>query len=193
MGEEERFHRRSIRLRGADYSEPGAYFITVCAVGRRCIFGNIEDGRVVLSALGEIVRACWVAIPEHFANASVQEFVVMPNHMHGIIGLTVGARYIVPLDQRARTPERFQKPVKGSVPTIVRTFKAAVARRARKELGISSEDVWQRNYFERVLRDGKEFADASRYIHENPGRWEWDMENPGGRIEPSGGLGGEIR
>ena len=180
-------------MRGADYSEPGAYFITVCAAGRRCIFGKIEDGRIVLSPLGEIVRACWVGIPEHFANASVQEFVVMPNHMHGIIGLAVGARYIVPPDQRARTPEQFQKPVKGSIPTIVRTVKAAVARRARKELATSSKDIWQRNYFERVLRDGKEVADASRYIHENPGRWEWDKENPVGRIKPSGVLGGEIR
>jgi putative transposase len=96
MSEERKFHRRSIRLRGADYSEPGAYFITICAAQRRNIFGNIDDGRVVLSRLGEIVRACWIEIPEHFANASLLEFVVMPNHMHGIVGLTVGARYIVP-------------------------------------------------------------------------------------------------
>ena len=110
---------------------------------------------------------------------------VMPNHMHGILGLTVGARYIVPFDREARTPEKFQKPVKGSIPTVVRTFKAAVARRAKKELGISSNEIWQRNYFERVLRDGKEYADASRYILENPQRWEWDRENPEGRIKPS--------
>jgi putative transposase len=110
----------------------------------------------------------------------------MPNHLHGIIGLTVGARYIVPLDRRARTPEKFQKPVKSSIPTIVRTFKAAVARRARKELETGSSDIWQRNYFERVLRGGKEYADASRYILENPVRWEWDKENPERRIKPSG-------
>jgi REP element-mobilizing transposase RayT len=187
MPEEKKFHRRSIRLHGADYSRPGAYFITICAAQRRNVFGKIDKERVVLSSLGEIVRACWVEIPEHFANASVREFVVMPNHIHGIIGLTVGARYIVPLDQRARTLEEFQKPVKGSIPTIVRTFKAAVARRARKELGIVSDEIWQRNYFERVLRDGKEFADASWYILENPQRWEWDKENPEGR-NASGGF-----
>jgi putative transposase len=155
MAEEKKFHRRSIRLRRADYSEAGAYFVTICAAGRRDIFGKIDDGRTTLSALGEIVRAFWVQIPAHFPVASLKEFVVMPNHLHGIIGLVVGARYIVPLDQRARTPEQFQKPVKGSIPTIVRTFKAAVTRRAKKGLGIGSDDVWQRNYFERVLRDGK--------------------------------------
>ena len=110
----------------------------------------------------------------------------MPNHFHGIIGLTVGARYIVPFDRRARTPERFQKPVKGSIPTIVRTFKAAVVRQAKREFGINGTAIWQRNYFERVLRDGKEYADASRYILENPQRWNSDKENQNRRIKPSG-------
>jgi REP element-mobilizing transposase RayT len=96
MSEEREFHRRSIRLRGADYSEPGAYFIPICAAQCRSIFGKIDEERVVLSPLGEIVRACWIENPEHFARASAGQFVVMPNHLHGIIGLTVGARYIVP-------------------------------------------------------------------------------------------------
>jgi putative transposase len=185
MAEEKKFHRKSIRLQGANYSEPGAYFITICAAERRNIFGRIDDGRAVLSPLGEIVRGCWVQIPAHFPAANLKEFVVMPNHLHGIIGLTVGARYIVPVEQRTRTPERFQKPVKGSIPTIVRTFKAAVTRGAKKELGMDGDDIWQRNYFERVLRDGKEYVDASRYILENPMRWEWDEENKDRSVEPS--------
>jgi len=76
--------------------------------------------------------------------------------------------------------------VKGSIPTIVRTLKAAVARQAKKELGMEDDAIWQRNYFERVLRDGKEYADASRYILENPQRRDWDKENQNRRIEPSG-------
>jgi REP element-mobilizing transposase RayT len=139
-----------------------------------------------LKPLGKIVQECWVQIPAHFPTATLQEFVVMPNHLHGIIGLTVGARYIVPLDQRARSPERFQKPVKGSIPTIVRTFKAAVVRQAKKELGMEGTAIWQRNYFERVLRDGKEYANASRYILENPQRWDCDKENQNRRVKPSG-------
>lgn len=185
MPKEKQFHRRSIRLRGADYSEPGAYFITICAANKKSIFGKIENGRAVLNRLGEMIRACWIRIPKHFAYASIKEFVVMPNHLHDIIALSVGARYIVPFDRKARTPERFQKPVKGSIPTIVRTFKAAVARQARKELGIDGSGIWQRNYFERVLREGQDYADVSRYIVENPMRWEWDEENPGRKIAPS--------
>jgi len=115
----------------------------------------------------------------------MKEFVVMPNHVHAIIALNVGARYIVPLQQRGRTRERFQKPVNGSIPTIVRTYTAAVARQAGKQLGMTGSGIWQRNYFERFLRDGKEYADASRYVMENPKRWEWDGENPRCREEAS--------
>jgi len=185
MNEEKEFHRRSIRLPRADYTEPGAYFVTICAAERNNVFGRIEGSDVKLSPLGNIVRACWVQIPEHFPAATLKEFVVMPNHVHGILALTVGARYIVPIDRTARMPERFQKPVQGSIPTIIRTCKAAVARLARKELGIDRNQIWQRNYFERVLRDGQEYSDASRYILENPQRWEWDKENQNRRIEPS--------
>ncbi|HEV2197339.1 MAG TPA: hypothetical protein VGR55_17265, partial [Candidatus Acidoferrum sp.] len=140
----ETHHRRSTRLLGADYSEPGGYFLTICASGRKQIFARMDTDRVVLSQLGEIVRTCWIQIPEHFPHASLEEFVVMPNHVHGIIALhsrkrndeaPVGARYIVPSSGTAHTPERFQKPVRGSIPTIVRTFKAAVTRTAKKSLG----------------------------------------------------------
>src|SRR5260370_1460875 len=161
MPEEKKFHRRSIRLQGADYSEPRAYFLTICAAQRRNIFGTIDKERVVLSALGEIVRACWVEIPQHFARASTEQFVVMPNHIHGIIGLTLGARYIVPFDRTVRTLEKFQKPVKSSIPTIVRTFKAAVARQARKQLEIRGAEIWQPNYFERPIRREKHFDHAT--------------------------------
>ena len=182
---ENEHHRQSIRLLGADYSEPGGCFLTICAAGRKQIFGRIDSDRTVLSPLGEIVRQCRIQIPAHFQQASLAEFVVMPNHMHGIIALhskirngeaRVGARYIVPSSVEAHTPERFQKPVRDSIPTIVRTFKAAVTRAAKKSLGWEGE-IWQRNYFERVLRGGKEYATASRYILENPMRWKWDREN----------------
>ena len=181
-------HRRSIRIPGADYSEPGPYFLTICAAGRRNLFGEIQNARVELSPLGRIVRECWVAIPNHFASAEIKEFVVMPNHMHGIIVLSVGARYIVPPDRTARQIESFQTPTKGSIPTIVRVFKAAVTRKAREQWGFADRDVWQRNYFERVLRNGQEYADASRYILENPVKWEWDKENAARKVQPSGTI-----
>jgi len=181
-------HRRSIRLDHRDYSLPGIYFVTICAHERRCVFGRIAEARVVPSELGRIVRECWVPIPEHFAQVELYEFVIMPNHMHGLIAITrkaaapalttpgplVGAQHCCALPpgglgQAAVTP--------GSLGAILRSFKAIVARRAHKELAWISP-IWQRNYFERVLRDGKEFSDASRYIAENPKKWEWDRENP---------------
>jgi len=176
--EEKVFHRRSIRIPGGDYSRPGAYFVTICAAYKRNIFAAVEAGEVVLSPLGEIVRACWVQIPEHFPSATIKNYAIMPNHLHGIIGLGVGARYIVPSsDPGAQTREQFQKPTRGTIPTIVRAFKAAVTRVTREKLGIRDQMIWQSNYFERVLRDGREVSLAIRYIAENPGRWTWDEEN----------------
>ena len=175
--DEKPFHRRSIRIPGGDYSRPGAYFVTICAAYRRNIFGAVQEGRVILSPLGEIVRSSWVQIPEHFPAAMVNEYVIMPNHLHGIVVLGVGARYIVPSDPRARTREQFQKPTRDTIPTIVRTFKAAVTRSARGKLGIRDQMIWQSNYFERALRDGREVSLAIRYIAENPARWSWDKGN----------------
>jgi REP element-mobilizing transposase RayT len=185
---EAKHRRRSIRLQGSDYSEPGGYFVTICAAGRNNLFGRIENGRVCLNALGEVVLECWLAIPEHFSNADLKEFIVMPNHMHGIVVLGVGARYIVPSDGAARKTESFQKPTKATIPTIVRTFEAAVTRMAVGRLGKRGGQIWQRNYFERVLRDGQEYADASRYILENPQKWEWDKQNLQAKMARTGTM-----
>ena len=123
---------------------------------------------MILSRLGELIRECWVRIPEHFQNAAIEEFIVMPNHLHGIVGLSVGTRYIVPFDGNARETERFQAPAHGSIPTIVRTYKAAVTRLAREALGVASATVWQKNCFERIVREEEEYAATCRYIAQNP-------------------------
>ncbi len=174
-------HRRSIRLKAADYSRTGLYSVTICAASKRSMFGKFESGKVVLNALGEIARRCWLEIPRHFPQVDLHEFVVMPNHMHGIVELGGGARYIVPLQEglgSRRHVEDFGKPTFGSLPTIIRTYKAAVSREVRAKLGDRFGTVWQRNYYERMLRNGQEFADAARYILENPRNWEIDRENP---------------
>jgi len=168
----------SIRVKEYDYSAAGFYFVTICASERKCILGSYQEGQLELSGLGGIAQECWLAIPRHFATARVHEFVIMPNHLHGIIEIVaVGAQHAAPLlggELNARSPA-FVKP--GSLGAMVRSFKAAVTRRSGRELGCNGE-VWQRNYFERVLRDGKEIADAGRYILENPMMWELDEENP---------------
>jgi REP-associated tyrosine transposase len=186
-------HRRSIRLSNRDYARPDLYFVTICAHERRCIFGRIEVSSVVPSALGSLVCESWVAIPHHFPQVALHEFVIMPNHIHGLIAITaqpllgasavpghamssppiVGAQHRCALAQGATN----KNVTPGSLGAIVRSFKSIVARRAHKELGWNGP-IWQRNYFERVLRDGQEFSDASRYVAENPMKWEWDRENP---------------
>jgi putative transposase len=170
-----RKRRRSIRLKHRDYSLPGLYFVTICAHERRCVFGRIVDAKFAPSRLGRIVRECWMAIPEHFPQTGLHEFVIMPNHLHGVVAITpvVGAQH-----RCALSAGDSKNGVKsGSLGAIVRSFKTIVGRRAHRELGWSGP-IWQRNYFERVLRDGREFSDTSRYIAENPIKWEWDRENP---------------
>ena len=164
--------RHSIRLRGFAYAQEGAYFLTICAYNRRCLFGNVKDSRVELTALGKIVDECWAAIPLHFPHTGVPSHVVMPNHLHGIVLLYSDPR------RNGKRPEAFQKPVAGSVPTIARAFKAAVTREARRYGLEPPHDLWQHNYFERVLRNGQECTNAMRYILENPVRWQFDRENP---------------
>jgi putative transposase len=169
--------RRSIPLQYMDYSQRGAYFVTIRAFLKHCLFGRVESGRMDLSPIGEIVRACWVDIPNHFPGVKADTFVVMPNHVHGILAIEERARRAVPLRDEAHF-EAFRKAVPGSVPTIVRNYKAAVTRLVRYTTGNREMQVWQNNYFERVLRNDEELANASRYIQENVAMWHLDKHNP---------------
>jgi REP element-mobilizing transposase RayT len=165
------------RLKTRDYSAQGFYFLTICANYKKCIFGRISDGKVARSALGQIVYESWLCIPDHFSKVRLHEFTVMPNHFHGILELTsslVVAQHAAPV--RAVSASSSGPVFPGSLSAIVRSFKGEVTRRARIQLNWPGE-IWQRNYFDHVIRDGNEFAAASRYIAENPQKWEWDVEN----------------
>jgi putative transposase len=165
--------RRSIRLPQFDYSQVGQYFVTICAFQMRCLFGRIEDAESRLSLIGEIAQDCWLQIPRHFPCVTLEPFVIMPNHIHGILTINKdGHGDAVPLHH----PEGFQKAAAGSVPTIIRSYKAAVTYRVHADSMRRSIQVWQSNYFERVLLSGKEFLAASRYIVENPKLWHLDKE-----------------
>ena len=164
---------RSIRLKGYDYSSEGLYFITICSHEKRCVFGRIIEGRAVSSPVGLIIRDYWVAIPSHFTQTRLHAFVIMPNHLHGIVEICskLGRSSAAPLRGNVAMLQA------GSLGAIVRSLKAAVSKHARERLRWNGA-MWQRNYYERILRDGQEFSDATRYIEENPARWEWDRENP---------------
>lgn len=172
----EKHHRRSIRLKGYDYSQPGAYFVTMVTQGRECLFGEIINGEMQLNVCGHSAETCWRAIPEHFPNVELGAYVIMPNHVHGIILIRdkneepgTGTIY------RAPTEEQFGKPVSGSLPTILRTFKAAVTRDLGRKFDV--HNIWQRNYYEHVIRNEREWDRIHLYIEANPSRWAEDNEN----------------
>jgi putative transposase len=186
-------HRRSIRLKGYDYSQAGAYFITIVTQGRACLFGDVVGGEMRLSTWGAIAREEWfrTAKIRPYVRLHDAEFVVMPNHVHGIIWIVdddddvVGARRRraptgrrAPLSDHDVTVERFGAPVCGSIPTIVRAFKSATTKRVNALRNTPGAPVWQRNYYEHIIRNEESLNRIRDYIANNPLQWEWDRENP---------------
>jgi putative transposase len=176
-------HRRSIRLKGYDYTQAGAYFVTICTKDRACLFGDVADGVMRLNQMGHIVRQCWLAIPNHVPHVLLDEFVVMPNHVHGILVIMpthdVGATHASPLHlQNDDTPTRPRGPQPRSVASIVGSFKSAAAKRINEHRGTPGAPIWQRNYYEHIIRDDESLNLIRNYIADNPLRWQIDAENP---------------
>jgi putative transposase len=170
-------HRRSIRLKDYDYTQPGAYFVTMVTRGRECLFGEVVDGAMGLNDAGEIVQAAWDDLPNHYGCVVCDAFVVMPNHVHGIVvlndiavaGPTVGAGF---------KPGPTQSHANHSLAEIVRAFKTFSARRVNARQNTHSVSVWQRNYYDHIIRNEESLNRIRQYILDNPARWEFDRENP---------------
>ena len=175
-------HRKSIRLQGYDYSKSGLYFITICVQNRKCLFGNILRGNydeMVLNDAGKIADKCWLEIPKHFPNAVLHEHIIMPNHVHGIIELVknhdvgvqnnVGVQNFEPLQKRVN---KFQKIIPYSIGSIVRGYKIGVTKWVRSNTDI--EFVWQRNYYENIIRTENSYQRICEYIINNPKNWHED-------------------
>lgn len=173
--------RRSIRLGGYNYAHPGAYFITVCAVRRGLLFGEISDGRVAEDGNGSIVRGCWLDLPNHYPHVSVDTFVVMPDHIHGIIVLreTDGAGGARAGLKPAPTGGGASADVgvRHGLPEIVRALKTYSARRINLRRGTPGAPVWQRGYYERIIRNERELGRTRKYIASNPRNWRSDHEH----------------
>ncbi len=174
-------HRRSIRLKGYDYSSPSEYYITICTKNRECVFGVIEGGKMILNDAGKIAEQCWLEIPDHYPGIELDVFVIMPNHIHGIIVIafcnaemsSVGAQDFEPLHDSPRYPEnKFQKTIPRSIGSIVRGYKTGVTIWFRKNTDVYS--VWQRNYYERIIRNDTELNNIREYIINNPANWKND-------------------
>jgi len=181
--------RRSIRLPNYDYSAPGAYFITLVTYQRDCLFGNIVHGEMQLSAMGQIAEGHWRLIPEHFPHAELGAYVVMPNHVHGIIVIhengmatksspSVGAsQWDAPTTVAVGTGDRpINGPKRGSIGAIIGSYKMSVTRRIQREWNTTG--IWQRNYYEHIIRNDKEHNRIHRYIEANVLNWARDDEQP---------------
>ena len=170
-------HRRSIRLQGYDYSRSGAYFVTLCAHERQCLFGEIVDGEMRLNDFGRIVVAEWIRSGELRSEIEIGEYVVMPNHFHGIV-LSCDDDDGRGTARRAPTVEQFGKPVAGSLPTIVRAFKSAVTKCINEIRNTPGIPVWQRNYYEHIIRNDADYTRIAEYVADNPRRWAEDRLHP---------------
>ena len=172
----QRHHRRSIRLKGYDYSRPGAYYVTICSHKKDCIFGRVVDGHMYLNDIGAIVFSEWTKTEDIRDDVVTDAFVVMPNHFHGILILIESRdRGSGP---RAPTFENFGKPTRHSIPTIIRSFKATVTKQVNEIRETPGKPVWQRNYYEHIVQNGNELNRIRRYIVENPIKWDSDRQNP---------------
>ena len=191
-------HRKSIHLRGYDYSKAGLYFITICTLDRKCLFGKIVHigdenfqslprQEMILDDAGRITNECWLQIPKHFPDVFLHEHIVMPNQIHGIVELRkspVGVQNFEPLQSINNSvitagvenfqPHRneFQKIIPHSIGSIVRGFKIGVTKWIRNNTVI--ENIWQRNYYEHIIRNENSYEQIADYIMNNPNNWEND-------------------
>jgi putative transposase len=163
-------HRRSVRLQGFDYSREGAYFVTVCAQNRACLFGDVDQEEMRLNDAGRLVRAVLNGLPDHYPHVALDAWVIMPNHVHGIV-LLVGAGF-------KPAPTATADTTRHGLSEIVRAFKTFSARQINAIHGTPGTSVWQRNYYEHIIRDDASLNRIRQYIMENPPRWSEDPENP---------------
>ncbi|MEO8457616.1 MAG: transposase [Chloroflexota bacterium] len=159
-------HRRqSMRLSEYDYRLPGAYFVTICTEYRECIFQD--------EAVKALIEQSWRAVGKYALEATRDEFVVMPNHVHGIIWIDPRIGNLVP---KPKSVHPVVEP--GSLGAIVRAFKSTVTKRVNRRRQAPGLPVWQRGYHERIIRTDRELANVRQYIRDNPAKWENDPDNP---------------
>ncbi len=163
---------RSIRLKDFDYTQPGAFFITICTHQRENLLGKVVEDQVALSKFGRIVKKEWNQTAKLRTGVVLDEYVIMPNHLHGIIMLTTD-----PGGEPGAATEVFGKPVPGSLPTIVRSFKGAATKRINRLRNSPGHPFWQRNYFEHVIRNDNSLNRIREYIAMNPRKWHQDRYN----------------
>lgn len=186
-------HRRSIRLPNYDYSEPGAYYITIVTWHRECLFGQVVHGAMKLNKIGQIVQWEWEVLPKRFKYLELGAYVVMPNHFHGILNFHehIGASRQDLKNTRlgkVLSPPKTEDGIEGSplpvgpkpasLGAVISQFKSRVTKRLWKIPSLKGIPIWQRNYYEHIVRNEQDLQNKTDYINANPALWDQDNENP---------------
>jgi len=198
MYDPEKHNRHLIRLKEYDYSRPGAYFVTICVKNKENSLGKIIDGEVVLSEIGKIAEKCWNEIPIHYPCVQLDKYVIMPNHIHGIIkiidgddniagGENIGAEDFQPLHQSKIN--QYQEIIPKSLGSIMRGFKIGITKYCDQQK--FKYFAFQRNYHEHIVRNENELNRIREYIMYNPLRWQFDRENPDRIVVAGKNVGAE--
>ena len=190
-------HRRSIRLKGYDYSQPGLYFITICVKNRKHLFGHIADGEMILNDAGQMVESEWLKLPQRFQNIELHKYIVMPNHFHAILQIVGVSLVVAPNDTTAQNdivdatkkgqPQGIAPtgvaPTGKTVGDMVGAFESITTVKYIR--GVKNKNwkpfdgiLWQRNYWEHIIRNEKSYQAISKYILNNPLKWNDDKFNP---------------
>jgi REP element-mobilizing transposase RayT len=170
-----------------NHCQPGSYFVTICTRDRECLFGHMVNGEMRLNEAGHAAQQCWMDIPDHFPQVVLDEAIIMPNHIHGIIVIhRRGEASAIPPHVSEEQPRSDASPLQqrpngtqpGSLSAIVQNFKSISTRKMNATRGILGTPVWQRNYYEHVVRNDEELKAIREYILGNPARWNEDENNP---------------
>lgn len=177
-------HRRSVRLWQYDYSQEGLYFITICCEDKICRFGEVENGEMILNDTGKVAAEEWRRTAQLRGNIVLHEFIIMPNHMHGVLEIAnVGANCIRPqtesgvCDTPLQDGQNQLRSPSNTLGAIIRGYKAAVTKRINQLYDIQNIRIWQRNYFEHIIRNPQSYEHISDYIKTNPQNWIYDNYN----------------
>ncbi len=165
----EEHHRKSIRLREYDYGQVGVYFVTICTHERECVFGEVVDGQMRLNEVGRIVEDEWYKTAEIRGNVVLDVSVVMPNHLHGILIITDA------VEATRRVASTTLRP--NTLGSIIGQFKSVATKRINELRQTPAAPVWQRNYYEHIIRNEKDYLRIYEYILNNPAKWQEDHDN----------------
>jgi putative transposase len=167
-----KYRIESTRFKVHDYSSPGAYFVTICTKHHECLLGEVVDGKMVLSEIGIIVRDCWIDLTKHYENLRLDQFGIMPNHVHGIM-IIIEDNYC---DSDVETGLR---PVstKHGISEFIRAFKSFSSRKINQIINSSSQSIWQPRFHDHIIRNETDLNRIRSYITDNPTNWENDEYN----------------